>query len=177
MGAPKLQSSELRADRRDFGKADTLRFNVLTYVVEGKYERAIECLEDFIKSDFEYPRVRERSERFIDHAKDLVHAIRAKRNFPGVASLTMAKQQELNDMYRRHFEELQMVLKKVEKIQMEQKIEDIRSTVWVLKTLCLTLLVVSVVAFSLDVSSGLFKTSALVVDEYFTAITRWLFGG
>jgi hypothetical protein len=179
MGALKLTNNfkpQLGLDRKDLGRADTLRFNVLTFVVEEDYERAISELKNFIARDFEYPRFRERVERYIQHAIDLVNAIRAKRKFPGANMLTMAKQQELNDKFAAHFSELTYVLKKVEKIQTDVRIEDVRSTVWILKALMYSVFAIAIVAFLLDVNQGLFRTTVVVVDDLLMEMTRAFFG-
>lgn len=178
MAVPKLANNfkpELGVDRRDLGRADTLRFNVLTFVVEENYDRAIGELKKFLDRDFEYPKFRERVERYIQHAIDLVNAIRAKRKFPGAQMLTMAKQQELNEKFASHFSELQYVLKKVEKIQDDVRIEDIRSTVWIVKAIIHSAIAIAAAAFVLEVNRGLMRTTILVVDDLFQEITQWLF--
>lgn len=178
MGAPNLEKPfkpDLNFDRKEMGRADTLRFNVLTYVVEENYERAVFELKSFLEKDFEYPKFHDRVERYIQHAIDLVNAIRAKRKFPGAQMLTMAKQQELNEKFRAHFSELQYVLKRVEKIQQDVRIDDIRSTVWIVKALITAMIVIAVFAFSLDVHNGLFTTTVTVADDLFQELTSWIF--
>ena len=127
MGAPSLNQ---KLSRDGIGQVDTLMYNVCTYVAEEKYETAIEALEKFLNQDSEYPKFKVRVEKYVRHTIDLVHAIKAKRSFPGIQSLTMSKQQELVEKYREHFDEMKEVLKKIEKVQNELKMEDIRSTVW-----------------------------------------------
>lgn len=175
MGVPKLQA-EFKVDRQELGRADTLRYNVLSFVVEENYESAIRELKKFAEKDSEYPHFRERSERYIMHSVDLVNAIRAKRKFPGVNSLTMAKQQELNEKFRTHFNELQYILKKIEKIQVDLRLEDVRSTVWVVRAVMNAAVAIALAAFILDVSRGLFKTTVIVIDDSFIRLTSWLFG-
>lgn len=160
----------------DMGTADTLRYNVLTFVVEENYERAIHELKAFLEKDTDYPAFRGRIERYIQHAIDLVHAIRAKRKFPGVQMLTAAKQKELNEKFAAHFGELQVVLKKIERIQSDLRIEDVRSTVWVVRVAVVALTAVVVVAFLLDVNQGLLRTALTVFDDLFYQWTNWLFG-
>ncbi|MEZ0391714.1 MAG: hypothetical protein ACAH59_05835 [Pseudobdellovibrionaceae bacterium] len=178
MGAPNLLKDfkpDFAANRQDMGRADTLRFNVLTYVVEENYDRAIHEMKIFLNRDFDYPKFRERIERYIEHAIDLVNAIRAKRNFPGAQMLTMAKQQELNEKFVAHFSELQSILKKIERIQQDVRIEDVRSTVWIVKAAVNAVFAVAVVAFLLDVNAGLLKTTILVIDDVFHEMTAWFF--
>lgn len=178
MGLPVVKGSSgerIQIDRKDMGRADSLRYNILASVVEENYDRAIAELNQFLNQDSAFPRFREKTERFIQHAIDLVNAIRAKRKFPGMNSLTAAKQQELNEKFHEHFKELQHVLMKVEKIQNDLKIEDVRSTVYVLKAVVNAGFAVAGLAFLLEISRGLFKTAWFVFDESFTMATDWFF--
>jgi hypothetical protein len=179
MGAKRLSQNlkaNLDLENKDLGRADTLRFNVLTYVVEENYERAIEELKVFMEKDFEYPKFKDRVERYIQHSIDLVNAIRAKRKFPGAHMLTMAKQQELNEKFVAHFSELQYVLKRVEKVQQDVRIDDVRSTVWIVRVGINCVVAIAVVAFLLEVNHGLMETTLLVVDDVFHELTTWIFG-
>ncbi|MGZ5279584.1 MAG: hypothetical protein ACXWC9_06565 [Pseudobdellovibrionaceae bacterium] len=178
MGLP-VKKRDLKAEMnsisKDMGRADTLRYNVLTYVVEENYEGATRELKEYLETDFEYPNFKERIERYIQHANDLVNAIRAKRKFPGAQMLTTAKQQELNEKFVAHFLELQLVLKKVERIQQDVRIEDIRSTVWIVQAGITAMIVVAVVAFLLDVNQGLMHTTIVVFDDLFREFVSWIF--
>ena len=176
MGLPAKKGQEfVYVDRKEMGRADTLRYNVISYVVEENYERAIAELRSFSEKESEFPKFRERTERFISHSVDLVNAIKAKRNLPGLNNLTVAKHQELNEKITGHFHELQYVLKKIEKIQHDLKLEDIRSTVMVVRALSYAVLLVLVVAFVIEASGGLLSTAWDVADDSFIRITDWIF--
>ena len=178
MGLPSLKKDfkpELSVDHKEMGRADTLRYNVLTYVVEENYDRAIQELRNFMARDFEFPTFKRRVERYIEHAVDLVNAIRAKRNFPGGQMLTIAKQKELNEIFAVHFHELQHLLKRVEKIQYDVRIEDVRSTVWVVRAAIYSVIVLAIIAFILDGHRGLFETATTVLDDLFQTAAAWLF--
>ncbi len=167
--------SEFKLGREELGKADTLRYNVLTYVVEENYERAARELKKFLESDFAYPNLRQRIERYILHSIDLINAIRVKRSFPGANMLTMAKQRELNEKFIMHLRELQMILVKVEEIQHDIRIADIRSTVIVVKTFSYCLIALVAAAFIVDVQKGLFITVMNVTDDLFQEFVSWVF--
>lgn len=175
MGLPAKKEADLSVDQREMGPADTLRYNIMTYVVEENYDRAIEELNQYMSGESEYPRFKERIERYVEHGIDLINAIRAKRKFPGASSLTMSKQQELNDKYKMHFNELQGVLKTIEKIQIELKLEDIRSTVYVVKAIINAVFAIAIMAFLVESSRGLFVTTWVVIEDYFIEITDWIF--
>ncbi len=178
MAAPVLKRDfkpEIAIDRNDLGHGDTLRFNVLSYVVEGNYEKAIYEIKNFLDRDFEFPQFKPRVERYLLHAIDLVNAIRAKRNFPGAQMLTIAKQKDLNDKFMAHFQELQYLLKKVEKIQRDVRVEDIRSTVLIVRVLIHSVIVLAIFAFATEIHGGLLQTTVVVFDEIFSNLTTWIF--
>ena len=176
MGVPaKKDQFQFHVDRKEMGRADSFRYNVISFVVEEQYDRAVSELRNFIERDSEYPNFREKTERYVGHAIDLVNAIKAKRSFPGSKYMTMAKQQELNDRFREHFGELQQVLKRVEKIHVDLRMDDVRSTVWVLKALVLAVGAIVTTAFLLEVFGGLYMTSYIVVDDAFSRAVNWVF--
>lgn len=175
MALPVLAKPEkLQVDRNDFGRADSLSYNILTLVADERYDRALEQMREFVEKDSGYPVLRNRIERHMNHGMDIVSAIRTKRNFPGFKSLTASKQNELMEKTLYHFEELKMVLKKVERIQVDVKLEDIRSTVIVVRAIVMAAIAVVIVAFVREASRGLFSTLLDVVDDFFGMITDYV---
>jgi hypothetical protein len=167
--------NQLRIDRKDMGQADTLRYNVIIYVVEENYEKAIHELRSFLERDSEYPKFRPRIERYINYAIDLVNAIRAKRRFPGVHSLTMAKQKEIVDRFHAHFKELKIILMRIEKVQQDLKNEDVRSTALVVRTSVNAAFAIAILAFVLEGIHGLMANLYIVADDYIGAIADFIF--
>jgi hypothetical protein len=155
-------------DITDLGPADSLRYNILTFVINEEYDRAITYLKDFLNKESPYATFKLRIERYVQHSIDLIYAIRTKRNFPGVASLTRTKQNELKEKFKEHFQELKFVIKKIENCQEELRLNDIKSTKIVVKSVWLSLALVSASAFILELSTGLGVTIYVVVDEYIT---------
>ena len=132
MGAEEEGSSFLRRendlDLSDLGRPDTLRCNLLSFVINEEYERAIKTLKDFLASESDYPNFKNKIERYSLHAIDLIYAIRTKRNFPGINALTRTKQQELKEKFREHFNELKSILRKIENCMEELRLNDVKST-------------------------------------------------
>ncbi|MFN8848015.1 MAG: hypothetical protein ACK5V3_08690 [Bdellovibrionales bacterium] len=166
---------EMNNDPVDFGKADSLRYNILNWVLDEKYDRAIQELKDFANRDSEYPTFHQRVERFISHSIDLVYAIKAKRNFPGLSSLTRAKQQELREKFKEHFKELQMVLQKIEKIQIDLRIQDARSTIYIIRALWFAGASIALLAFMMEIFNGLALTSTVVFEDLLNRAVEALF--
>lgn len=153
---------------------ESLENSICAMVVEHQYEQAVNSLKSYLQQEDHYPKFKERSERYILHSIDLVHAIRSKRNFPGMQSLTSAKQQELTEKYREHFNELKATLKKVERIKRDLKSEDLRSTAWVIKAMIFSIFAVAVVAFIVEVYRGLAMTGFFVVEDLVNRSVDWV---
>ncbi|WP_413578669.1 hypothetical protein ACLVWU_09085 [Bdellovibrio sp. HCB290] len=161
-------------DRSDLGSPESFRYKILTWVLAERYDRAIEELKDFLEAPSEYPDFKGKVTRYIHHGIDLIYAIKAKRGFPGINSLTRAKQQELREKFKEHFKELQYVLKTIEKIQTDLRITDARSTIYVVRALCAASLGIIILAFWLDIVNGLASTSVIVFDDAFGRLANWL---
>lgn len=157
------------------GKADSLKHNVLTAVVNEEYEKALHFLEQFQKSKSEFKNFHEKTHRFVSHSSDLVRAIRTKRNFPGLNQLTRAKQQELRDKFKEHFNELQYTLGKVEKIYTDLKISDARSTVWVIRSFFYSILFCFGVWTVTLLAGGVGKSISLLLDSAINDVIRRIF--
>lgn len=165
---------DIGVDRTDLGKPESFRYSILISVLNENYDKAIEDLRSFLEQPSDYPNFREKITRFINHSIDLIYAIKAKRGFPGINLLTRAKQQELREKFKGHFRELQYVLKMIEKIQGDLRIEDVRSTIYVVKALWIGGLAVIVTAFWIEVVNGLAKTSVIVFDDAFGKLANFL---
>ena len=175
-GAPTTEMQEhLRKamrdmSRRDSGRMDSLRAGVLSLVVAESYERAAEELRAYVAARTEFPNYQERSSRYVEHCCDLIQAVQTKRNFPGLASLSMSKQQELHEKVLEHFEELKQNLVHIEKVEREHKLEDVRSTVWVVYALTLVTFAILVAGFLADIRSGVLSSTVheayAIMDEF-----------
>ena len=174
MGVSAKRKQELQSNKGEMGPADSLKYNVVFHVVREEYERAIDELEKFRDQDFEYPKLSSRISGYICHAIDLVNAVRSKRSFPGFKNLPAAKQKDLSEKYQLHFDDLQVTLDHIEKIQLDESMEDIRATVWVVKTAAIAVAVVCGVAFALEISNNLLGTVIAVIDEGFSSISDWI---
>ncbi len=177
MGEIQLKSSSKSNDIEvaDLGKPDTMRYNVLTMVINEEYDRAVMTLKDFMNMDSPYPNFKLKIERYGLHCIDLVNAIRAKRNFPGLSALTRTKQQELKDKFKDHFRELRFTLKKIESGLEELRINDVKSTKLVIKSFWYALMVVFVTGFFLEVIRGLGYTTQVVLNDYLEKSLDYIF--
>lgn len=162
-------------DSKDLGHGDSLRHVVLMHIVQGNYDLAKEQLDQFVREKGDFPNFQVHVERIRRYCVDLINAIETKRNFHGVGSLPLAKQQELYEKVLVHFDELKGHLKIIERQEKEAKLEDIRSTVWVLKALTNCVFFVVGFAFFLDLTGGLGESFQIVFDSFVTTIADVFF--
>lgn len=170
-----LRRKLLESQRNDSGgRMDTVRAAVMAAVVGEHYEGAKDELKGYIAFKAAYPSFQERANRYVAHCCDLIEAIKIKRNFPGLASLSLAKQQEIHEKVLEHFEELKQNLRQIEKVEREHKINDMRSTVWVLKTLSFITAVVMATALVIDMRAGYFSSFFTVADRAVDDASTWI---
>jgi len=167
---------EIGIERTDLGKPDSLRYRVLTMVLDERYDSAIQELREFIDTPSDYPDFKSRIGRFVNHSVDLIYAIKAKRSFPGIASLTRAKQQELREKFKEHLKELQYSIKKIEKNETDLRVSDARSTIYVVRALWYSVVLLAAMGLFLEVTHGLANTSVVVIDDLAGRATSWLLG-
>lgn len=157
---------KLQLRSMEVGKNDSLRRVVLRLVVEARYADASMMIDEYLKLKSFYPAVGKRAKIHASHAKDLVNAVRAKRNFPNLAQLSMSKQQEILDHALGHFEELRQTIKAIEYIVRDEAIQDIRSTVWVIRTLVYVSVILLATAFVLEFSGALGQPLWAVFNDF-----------
>ncbi len=152
-------------DLSDLGTPDTLRYNVLTLIINEEYDRANHHLKDFLNTDSEYPNFRQRTEKYIKHSLELIQAIKSKRDYPGMALLTKTRQAEVREKAREHFQDLKSVLRKVEICQEELRLTDIKSTTILMRTIWLVVVFIAIAAFVKELVDGLGSTFLIIFDQ------------
>lgn len=167
--------ARIAASSKEMGPVDSLRHTIMGFVAQENYQRAIDELERYVESKKDYPQFQQRSDRYVKYSIDLMNAIKAKRSFPGMQHLAMSKQQELYDRAMAHFDELKATLRKIEQINIEVRLEDVRSTVWVVKALIFSFFAILVLAFLMEISRGVLPSATIVVDDTFGRLTNWVF--
>lgn len=162
-------------DQKDLGKADSLRYNVMSFLREENYDRAVQEIEAFKAKESVFPNFRSRVERYLEHSASLVRAVEMKRNFPGVNRLTAAKQQDLKLKIKQHIDELVYCLKKIEQVDAHLRLEDIRSTVLVVRAVVVSTFMIAILAFIVEMSRGMLWNAIIVVDDVFQELSRWVY--
>lgn len=160
---------------QDLGRVDSLRSGILALVVSENYDRARDELIAYVDLKASFPLFQERAQRYVQHCVELIQAVQTKRNFPGLGTLSMSKQQEIHEKVLEHFEELRSHLKQVERLEREAKLTDVRSTVWVIKTLVIGFMAIFTTALLLDMKNGMFANLWNVTDQLLDQGTNWIF--
>ncbi len=157
---------------------NAIRAEVIGLVVACEYNKAIHVLKKFSEKDFVYPNFKSKAERYVSQAIDLILAIESNRKFADLSSLTRSKQQELKEKFNKHSEELKMMLEKVEAVYSDLRTKDSRSTRYVVKSVWLSIMLVSISALVLDIFRGLSKTALIVleagIDQLTNVIAKYL---
>lgn len=173
--AVSAMKQQMKASVQQIGSSDSLRNSILSLVVEENYDRAIADLEAYIDSLPDYPQFKERAHRYVSHSVELIHAVRAKRSFPGWNALNMSKQRDLFEKALEHFEDLKLTLTKVEVIEKEVRIEDVRSTVWVIQAAALCLFVLMAFVFLREFTRVVLPSSGLLIDASIDSLVNMIF--
>lgn len=153
----------------------SLRQLILSAVVEEKYDKAISGLNEYMSSKPEYPDFKERCERYAEYAIELIQAIRTKRSFPGWNALNMSKQKELFERALHHFEDLKATLVKIEVIEREVRMEDVRSTVWVVKAVVYAVSVLLFIVFVKEMTGGVIPAADTVLESTTSHVVDFVF--
>lgn len=172
MASASKNKKKLALSNDELGKPDSLRHNVLNWVSGEQYPKAVEALKAYVDSQPQFPAFKERAIRYLEYAVDLVNGIRAKKSFPGLSQLPMNKQEELFTRAYEHFEDLKMTIRKVEKIEREVRLEDKRSTVWVIRAIIHSAMAIVALGIMIEISKGVLDTAGNVVDDSLSRFTE-----
>lgn len=168
------QEFEQRLARRVKGGSSGFRYVVLHCVMSKNYDEAFKEIEGYVSEKKDFPIFQTRTAPYVRHCKDLISAIRNKREFPALGALAVAKQKELFDKVIEHFDELKSVLKRIEAIGYEVQLDDIRSTTIFLKSFVYSTFAVIAVIFLLDLQD-LLLTYGVVMGNLAGSLTDLLF--
>lgn len=162
-----------RLKQRSWGRSDGLSHVVLRLVTDENYEMAADQLQLYIESKRDYPNFQSRAPQYIRHCKDLINAIKTKRDFPGLTMMSLSKRQEIYDHVLGHFEELKSYLKYLERLERDYKLQDVRSTAWVLRAFMNCAMFVFLFAMFRELI-GLGTSFEAVVDKIVTDLSQFV---
>lgn len=120
------------------GRLDGFRHTILSLVVEGRYDTAVSEISYHANSEDKLNVFKSKAQRYLNHAEELIRAIESKIKFCQSRSITRSQKHELYKMVMKHFNDLTDSLKKVERIENDIRVADLKSTVWVLKAIIMS---------------------------------------
>ncbi len=167
---------QLKLRSRGTGNArpDTLRYHILSAVVAANYNRAREDLNNYLESKSEFPSFKRRCNRYVEYCIDLLRAIERKRDFPGLSSLPLAKQHEILEKVVDHYDELIHYLKRIEAVNAEIQINDLRSTVIVIKTASYAVGCLVILSFVRELIGSIYGTYDMMLTDVAKDFAAWL---
>lgn len=126
------------------GRLDGLRYTILSLVVEGRYDTAVAEISYYANSERKLEVFRSKAQRYLNHCEELIRAVESKIKFCQTRTITRSQKHQLYVMVIKHFQELTDSLKKIERIENDIRVTDLKSTVWVLKSfiMCLGFLII-----------------------------------
>lgn len=173
-----LLKEDIKTPNKSSGDILTYGHSILAAVVYENYDSASSELETLLGMRRDYPRFGERASPFVEHAKSLVRAIKAKREVGRLPNISRSQQKNLMDALSDHFKELRSCILNIEKIERHARKEDLSSTRWFVITLYGCLMLVFSVAFIQanvpDVFIALYQLWQEAMDYSFVRLSQWL---
>lgn len=143
-----------------------IRHLILRHVIEGEYKRSKEQIKDYTEMKQQFTRFAIRTEPYIKYCIDTISTIETKRNFLHIKGIiNKSKQKELFSSILEHFDELKRFLNKTVEIAKEEELNDLKSTVFVLKVLFLCIFLLFIISFLILESLSMLKSFYVIVDD------------
>lgn len=119
----------------DFNKSgDTISKIILSLVIDDRFDSAMNEIQYYQQLKAKTPLFAGKTNSHFRSAVAIIRDIREKRNIPNFDRLRSGKQKEVRDQVIKQVKHLKDILTKIEQVDHDLKIQDVRSTVWVLKT-------------------------------------------
>ena len=156
---------EIKLSESITGRLDGLRYTILSLVVEGRYDTAIAEISFYSNSDQKLQVFKSKAQRYLNHCEELIRAIESKIKFCQTRTITRSQKHQLYMMVMKHFNELTDSLKKIERIENDIRVTDLKSTVWVLKAVIMSAGVVLLFGMIREALLTMKEPSMVIVDD------------
>lgn len=163
---------ELKLSENISGRLDGLRYTILSLVVEGRYDTAIAEISFYANSDQKLQVFKSKAQRYLNHCEELIRAVESKIKFCQTRTITRSQKHQLYMMVMKHFHELTDSLKKIERIENDIRVNDLKSTVWVLKAFIMCLGIVIMFGMVQEAVSSMQLPFMVVVNDSVEFIFR-----
>ena len=163
-----INKSEEGAVHKNFHYTQT----ILSAVVYERYDTALKELNMLLESRQDYPDFGSRAGAYVQYAKSLVKAIRAKRMVGKLPYVSRSKQKELVNILSSHFQELRSCFLNIEKVESYIRYQELSSTRWFMLSCFWALAAVFLYGMSLVIFPDVF----MALHHWFTHYLHWGFG-
>lgn len=169
-----MDEFQSRLQSRVGGQKDRLENTILNFVARDKFDIAVRELRFYQEMMSELTPFVDRTKRIFDHCEELILAIKAKKSFPAMDTLPMGKRQEMLERVQDHFDELQKLLRRTEQIEHDIRVQDARSTVWVIQAFVFSAMVVVIFAVVLEAFRTMGMPFSVALDDVQELVFRIL---
>lgn len=140
--------------------------DIVEKVVNKDYDGAVIKLKQYVGQRSYFPGFKNESEKYVDHATDILTAMQTNHKFVSENTLAKHKEKEMKEKYVHHINELQKTLHKVETVYNNARFTDSRTTRYFLYVACWCLFAIFIAAFIIDIYRSLGSSTVSVVMSY-----------
>jgi hypothetical protein len=122
---------------------DSLKSTVLGLAKSGNFDAAKREMKFYQQQNTSTPGFEFRTKHYFTHCYELLDAISNLKHIPNFENLRAAQQKQIRERIMTYGQDLSSILGRIDKVTNDLKIQDIRSTMWVIRTLtvCFALLI------------------------------------
>lgn len=114
-------------------KATVIHYDILGLVFAGRYREALEEFEDYVEQHCFFPKFELQIRSHVERGRKLIVAIKAQQGHLSSEGLSISRKLALNRSIEEYSEELQDIIKMIKAMEIKNRFQDQRSTVWVLR--------------------------------------------
>ena len=176
-GLRKIQKMEadLIREVQDSERYGTLTHRILTLVAHKSYAQAIKDIQEYVKfRSKDYASFYLASHRYVLRLKSIILAVEKQMSKSGIENLTESKKHEVFEVIREYFKELRNQIRGIEGAEHSLKVDDVRSTVWVVWATTYSMVSIFVLGLILELASGSFNTVFFVLKDTYLRFCTWL---
>jgi hypothetical protein len=156
------------------GNPDSMSNAIMHFVMEEKYGRAIRELRGYQKYKEGYPQYKERTDRLFDHIENVIEAIKAKKGLTRAGNVSASRRKEIATVVISHYKQLKGALQRVVYIELQLRMKDSRSTVWVIQALLVGLVLITGVAIVSEAYDSMYGPFDFLMKELENLLARYI---
>jgi hypothetical protein len=176
-GLRKIQKMEedLIREVTESERTGTLSHRIVVLVAHKSYAQAVKDIQEYVKfRSGDYSAFYLASHRYVIRMQSIISAIEKQRGIKGIENLTESKKHEVFEVVKEYFKELKHQIRGIESAEHSLKVEDVRSTVWVVWALTYSMVGIFVLGFGIDLASGSFNTIYFVLKDTYLRACTWV---